>query len=252
MIRALIVDDEYLARERVAKLLESHEEINVIGQAKNGSQAVELIEMKVPDLVFLDVQMPDFDGFEVIKKINPKTTPYIVFATAYDMYAIEAFNIHALDYLLKPIDGDRFNESIQKVLKHFEIQKNSAFNQRLMKMIRDFERPSEDYLSKIVIADRGWEHEVELDEVFYIQANGNYVNFHTSSKTHLYRSTMNTLSDQLNPEDFLRIHRSIIVNRRYIKMCTYLSNNEYQFIMKDGEELTSGRSYKQAILQYLG
>lgn len=252
MIRALIVDDEYLARERVAKLLESHEEINVIGQAKNGSQAVELIEMKEPDLVFLDVQMPDFDGFEVIKKINPKTTPYIVFATAYDMYAIEAFNIHALDYLLKPIDEDRFNESIQKVLKHFEIQKNSAFNQRLMQMIRDFERPSEDYLSKIVIADRGWEHEVELDEVFYIQANGNYVNFHTSSKTHLYRSTMNTLSDQLNPEDFLRIHRSIIVNRRYIKKCTYLSNNEYQFIMKDGEELTSGRSYKQAILQYLG
>ncbi|WP_420577577.1 LytR/AlgR family response regulator transcription factor [Ekhidna sp.] len=251
MIRAIIVDDEYLARERIHKLLKTFEEINVIGEAKNGSQAVKLIELEEPDLVFLDIQMPDFDGFEVVKKISPKNQPYIVFATAYDKYAIEAFNIHALDYLLKPIDEDRFKESVQKVLKHFEVQKNAAFNEKLMKMIRDFERPSEDYISKIVIADRGWEHEVELDGVLYIEANGNYVNLKTSDKTHLYRSTMNALSDQLNPKDFLRIHRSIIVNKRYVRKAIYLNNNEYQLTMKDGGELISGRSYKKVIQQYL-
>lgn len=251
MIRAILVDDEYLARQRVLKLLEAHDEIRVIAEAKNGTQAVEMIDLKEPDLVFLDVQMPDFDGFEVVKKINPKLLPYIVFTTAYDSYAIQAFDIHALDYLLKPIDEDRFNESIKKLLRHFEIQKTSVFNKKLMKMVKDFERPKDGSITTITIADRGWEHEVELDEVLYIEANGNYVNLLTSDKTHLHRSTMNTISAQLNPEDFLRIHRSIIVNRRYIKKCTYASNNEYEFIMKNGKTLLSGRSYKQEIMAYL-
>lgn len=251
MIRAVIVDDEFLARERIAKLLQNHEEISIIGEAKNGAHAVDIINLNEPDLIFLDVQMPDFNGFEVVKKISPRDIPYIVFATAYDKYAIEAFNIHAMDYLLKPIDEDRFNESIKKVLEHFEIRKNHDFNQKLMKMVRDFERSPEDYITKIVIADRGWEQEVELGAVFYIEANGNYVNLKTLDKTHLYRITMNALSDQLDPEDFLRIHRSIIVNRRFIKKCQYLSNSEYQFAMKDGTVLISGRSYKKAIMQYL-
>lgn len=252
MIRAIIVDDEYLARQRVIKLLESHAEIKVIAEAKNGKLAVDAINLKEPDLVFLDVQMPDFDGFEVVKRMKPKRPPYIVFTTAYDSYAIKAFDIHALDYLLKPIDEDRFNDSIQKLLNHFEVQKTSTFNKKLIKMVKAFERPQDHYLSHITIADRGWEHEVELEEVFYIEANGNYVNLQTSDKTHLYRITMNTLSDQLDPEVFLRIHRSIIVNRRYIKKCAYISNNEYEFTMKDMKALQSGRSYKKEIMQYLG
>lgn len=251
MIRAVIVDDEYLARQRVAKLLEIHTEINVVAEAKNGEQAVEIINLREPDLVFLDVQMPDFDGFEVVKRIDQKRLPYIIFTTAYDSYAIRAFDIHALDYLLKPIDSDRFNESIQKLLQHFEVQKTSAFNKKLMKMVRDFERPTDEYLKRITIADRGWEHDLELDDVLYIEANGNYVNLKTLSKTHLYRSTMSTLSDQLDSADFLRIHRSTIVNRRYIQKCTYVSNNEYEFVMKDGKKLHSGRSYRQEIMQYL-
>ncbi|MEP5106449.1 MAG: LytTR family DNA-binding domain-containing protein [Ekhidna sp.] len=252
MIRAIIVDDEYLARQRVIKLLDTHPEIKVIAEAKNGELAVEVIDLKEPDLVFLDVQMPDFDGFEVLKRMKPKQLPYIVFTTSYDSYAIQAFDIHALDYLLKPIDEDRFNASVQKLLKHFEVQKTSEFNQKLMKMVKDFERPQDDFLNQITIADRGWELQVELDEVLYIEANGNYVNLQTPDKTHLYRSTMNTISDLLDPEDFLRIHRSIIVNRRYIKKCSYISNNEYEFTMKNGKVLQSGRSYRQEIMQYLG
>jgi two-component system, LytTR family, response regulator len=251
MIRAILVDDEYLARQRVLKLLETHDEIKVIGEAKNGHEAVELIDLKEPDLVFLDVQMPDFDGFEVVRKINPKIQPYIVFTTAYDSYAIQAFNVHALDYLLKPIDEDRFNESMRKVMKHFEIQKASSFNKELMKMVKAFERPNDACLTKIVISDRGWEQEIDLDEVMYIEANGNYVNLRTSDMTHLYRHTMNAMAILLNPENFLRIHRSSIVNRRYIRKCTYLSNNEYQFAMKDGKVLLSGRSYRETIIEYM-
>lgn len=252
MIQALIVDDEYLARQRVAKLLETHSEIKIIDEAKNGALAVEKINLKEPDLIFLDVQMPDFDGFEVIRRINPKHTPYIVFTTAYDSYAIQAFDVHALDYLLKPIDEDRFNESIQKILRHFEVQKNSAFNKKLMRLVKEFDRPNTRFIDNITLTNRGWEHDIELNEVLYIEANGNYVNLHTTSKTHLFRSTMNTLSNQLNPEDFLRIHRSIIVNRRFIKKCNYLNNNEYEFTMKNGKTLLSGRSYRQEIMQYLG
>lgn len=251
MIRAIIVDDEFLARQRVMKLLESHDDIKVVAEAKNGKLAVDAIDMKEPDLVFLDVQMPDFDGFEVIKRMKPKNQPYIVFTTAYDSYAIQAFDIHALDYLLKPIDEDRFNESIKKILGHFQARKSSSFNKKLVKMLKDFEQPQGKFINQISISDRGWEHEIDLDDVLYIEANGNYVNLQTPDKTHLYRTTMNAFSAELNPEDFLRIHRSIIVNRRYIKKCTYLSNNEYEFTMKDGKALQSGRSYRQEIMQYL-
>ena len=130
MIRVIVVDDEYLARQRVMKLLEQHEEIKIIGEAKHGKQAVEVINLKEPDLVFLDVQMPDFDGFEVVKKMSPKKAPYIVFTTAYDSYAIQAFDVHALDYLLKPIDEDRFNDSMEKVVEHFKARKISTFNNK--------------------------------------------------------------------------------------------------------------------------
>lgn len=251
MIRAVIVDDEYLARQRVLKLLEPYDEIKVIGEAKNGSLAVEMIELHEPDLVFLDVQMPDFDGFEVVKKINSKKAPYIVFTTAYDSYAIQAFNVHALDYLLKPIDEDRFKESIGKVIKHFEVQKTSNFNKKLMKMVKSFEEPSSDFTTSITIADRGMEHQIDLDDVLYMEANGNYIGLVTKTKIHLYRSTMNAFAVQLNPEEFIRIHRSTIVNKRFIKSCSYQNNNEYQFKMKDGKSLLSGRSYKQEIMEYL-
>lgn len=251
MIRAIIVDDEYLARQRIIKLLKTHPEIKVVAEAKNGELAVESINMKEPDLVFLDVQMPDFNGFEVVKKIKPKKTPYIIFTTAYDSYAIQAFNIHALDYLLKPIDEDRFNESMETLLKHFEVIKASIFNKKLMKMVRSFEHPQDDYIHQIMITDRGWEHEIDLDNVIYIEANGNYVNLKTSEKIYLYRATMSTLSEQLNPTEFIRIHRSTIVNRRFIKKCTYISNNEYEFFMKDGKILQSGRSYRKEIMNYL-
>lgn len=249
-IRAVIIDDEFLARQRVIKLLASHDQIKVLGEAKNGKEAVDLILLKQPDLLFLDVQMPDFDGFEVVNRIQKKQAPYIIFTTAFDQYAIKAFDVHALDYLLKPIDEDRFNEAIQKAEAHFQTQRTNNFNKELLRMIQTFQR-SEQFLSHVHISDRGREFEVDLDEVLYFEANGNYVNLNTSTKTHLYRITTNALAEQVNTEDFIRIHRSLILNKRYIEKCNYTSNNEYLFTMKNGQQLQSGRSYKEDIVLYL-
>ena len=250
MIKAVIVDDEFLARQRVLKLLEEYDQIKVIGEAKNGTQAVEIIDLKVPDLVFLDVQMPDFDGFEVITKL--KHRPYIVFTTAYDQYAIQAFNIHALDYLLKPIDAERFEDSIKKVEAYFKIKRSSEFSDQLMKMVKDFQRPSSQFLTLIKITDRGREHDVDLDDVLYIEATGNYVTLHQQEGQHLYRTPLSNIETQLNPKDFLRIHRSIIINKNYVRKCVYTNNNEYEFVMKNDKILFSGRSYKDEIVAYLG
>ncbi len=249
-IRALVIDDEYLARQRVIKLLATQDQVKVLGEAKNGKEAVDLIRLKQPDLLFLDVQMPDFDGFEVVNRIQGDQMPYIIFTTAYDQYAIKAFDIHALDYLLKPIDEDRFKSAIQKAAIHFQSQRTSDFNKELLKMIRTFHR-SDQFLDHLIIADRGREFEIDLDEVLYFEANGNYVNLYTLSKMHLYRITMNSLAEQVNPADFIRIHRSLILNKRYIEKCVYLSNNEYRFTMKNGKELQSGRSFKEDVMDYL-
>jgi len=250
MIRAVVIDDEYLARQRILKLLEPYEQIKVIGEAKSGSMAVEVIDLYEPELIFLDVQMPDFDGFEVVKRIRSKSS-YIVFTTAYDSYAIQAFDVHALDYLLKPIDEDRFVESMEKVITQFEARKTSAFSDKLVRMIKAFEEPTQPYASIINIQERGMEHQNDRDEVLYREAKGNYIGVVTKTKAHLYRSTMNARAVQLNPDDYIRIHRSSIVNKRFIKSCSYQNNNEYLFKMKDGKSMLSGRSYKQAIMEYL-
>jgi len=249
MIRALVIDDEYLARQRVLKLLEEHDGIKVLDEAKNGEEAVRKIEEQLPDLIFLDVQMPDFNGFEVIKKINHD--PYVVFITAYDAYAIKAFDIHALDYLLKPIDAERFDESIKKVEQYFDVKKSSDFRNQLMKLVQNFQQPDDSFVNQVHITDRGREYNVSLDKVYHIEANGNYLNLHEKDKSHLYRSTLNAFNDKLNPVDFMRIHRSIIVNKRYVEKCTYSNNNEYRFILKNGKIIYSGRSYRGIIQEYL-
>lgn len=249
MIRTIVIDDEYLARQRVLKLLEKHDGIHVLDEAKNGSEAVQKIEEHLPDLVFLDVQMPDFHGFDVIKKIKHK--PYVVFTTAYDAYAIKAFDIHALDYLLKPIDEERFDASIKKIEKYFEVKKSSDFGNQLMMLVQDFQQPDDAFTHLVNITDRGREYQVSLEKVYFIEANGNYVNLHEKDLSHLYRSTMSAFAETLNPVDFMRIHRSIIVNKRYVEKCSYVNNNEYRFTMKNGKILYSGRSFKGIVQEYL-
>ncbi|MEO1050405.1 MAG: LytTR family DNA-binding domain-containing protein [Bacteroidota bacterium] len=251
IIKAVVVDDEILARKRIMTLLENHDDVKVIGQCRNGTEAVETIRQKEPDLVFLDIQMPDIDGFEVISKLKMSSLPHFIFATAFDHFALKAFEVHALDYLLKPFDGERFEEALQLAKEQIQLRQESVFNQKLVQMIKSHQRNDDSYLSSFVIKDRGREFDIECEDIFYLEANGNYVVLRTDKVKHLYRSTMNTLEEQLNPEDFIRVHRSFILNKRYIKGCRYMNNNEYKFSIKNGANVLSGRAYKEAIIEYL-
>lgn len=251
MIKAVIVDDEFLARQRVLKLLEDYEEIKCIGEAKNGLLGLQLIKEVEPDLVFLDVQMPDIDGFELLSRLKLKTKPYIVFTTAFDSYAIKAFNVHALDYLLKPFDEERFSESMNKVIEYFKIKKSSDFGDKLMGLIKDFDRQATDYITKFEIKEKGYEITIDIDDIVYIEANGNYLNLNTKDKVYLYRETMSTINAYLDPNYFLRVHRSFILKKSSISKCVYLNNNEYEFLLKNGNKVRSGRSYKENVIAYL-
>ena len=245
------MDDEHIARSRIRKLVESDPDIDLIGECGNGTEAVSLIKDKRPDLVFLDIQMPDLDGFGVIDKLDPHNAPFIIFATAYHEYALKAFDVHAIDYLLKPFDDERFSESLIKAKEQLQMKTTSQLTEKLMKAVREIQHEHSSYARHIIIRDRGREFEMDLDDVIYAEAEGNYVNFMLRDRHYLYRITMNALVSDLDPTKFLRIHRSFIVNRDKVASVKYNGNNEFLFRMENGKEITSGRSYKESIGSFL-
>ena len=250
-IKAVIVDDEFLARQRILKLLEDDNEVEIIAECKNGEEAVETINSKEPDLVFLDIQMPDLDGFAVLSQLHTKNNPHIIFATAFDQYAVDAFKVHAVDYLLKPFDEDRFNESLVQAKEHLKLKEQSKFNEKLLGLMREFQQTDDEFLTTFEIKDRGRMLHVPSVDIHYLEANGNYITLHTADGNWLYRATMNAVESELNPKEFLRIHRSLILNKRYIRKYQYISNNEYKFQLKDRTSLISSRSYKEKIAHYI-
>ena len=252
MIRAVIIDDEYLARKRVESLLESVPFVKLIGEAKNGTEAVNIIHLKNPDLIFLDVEMPDFGGFEVLSKLPPDhPMPYVIFTTAYDQYAIRAFDVHALDYLLKPLDHDRFQEALIRTREQIALKQSSLTNAKISRLLLELNQVEHGYRSSFEIKEKGRDIAIFTDNIYVICANGNYLELQTDQKKYLYRSTMHALEEELNPKEFLRVHRSFFINISYIKSCRYLNNNEYKFLLKNGKEIISGRAYKQNIVDYL-
>jgi len=248
-LRCLIIDDEYLARQRLLKLLEPFDDIVIVGECKNGKEALELIPLKEPDLIFLDIQMPDMNGFTVVSKLTIK--PHIIFTTAYDSYALKAFEINAVDYLLKPFDEDRLSIAIERIKALKKKKQASHLEDKIKKLLRSYENEAMGYLNEIVILINGRDVTVYTEDIIYFKSDGNYVHIITETKSYLYRSTLNSLSDSLDPNQFLRIHRSIILNKYYIKKCVYNSNNEYRFHLKNEEQLVSSRSYKSLISDYL-
>lgn len=251
MIRALIVDDEVLARQRILHLLQPYDTIQVIGQCRNGNEAIKWINLKEPDLVFLDIQMPDKTGFQVLEEINLRRLPYIIFTTAYDEYAIKAFEINALDYLLKPFDDSRFSEALDRAFQQKEWDKTAALQEKMLMLIKEYQQEKGPYWQFVKWKEKGKIQKVLTDDILYAQSEGNYVLLQTLQNRYLYRSTMNALSEHLDPSHFLRIHRSIIINFLYVKKYKYLHNNEFLFVMKNEEELKSSKSYKDVIVRFL-
>jgi two-component system LytT family response regulator len=249
-IRTLVVDDEELARERLRTLLEEEPEIDLIGECSNGREAVETIRRESPDLVLLDIQMPELDGFGVLAALEESELPLVVFVTAHDKFALKAFEVHAVDYLLKPFDRARFQQALQRALDRLRRHETELLNERLMALLADV-RPPPKYADRLAIKAEGRVSFLKTDDIDWIEAADNYVNIHAGNESYLLRETMTSLEDKLSPQKFLRISRSAIVQVDRIKELQPLFHGEYAVILRNGTRLTLSRSYREK-LQQLG
>jgi two-component system LytT family response regulator len=248
-IKALIVDDEPLARDRIRELLKDHAEVEIIDEARNGQEAIASVTNHNPDLVFLDVQMPDLDGFDVLQNLNPEQLPLIIFVTAYDEHALRAFDVHAVDYLTKPFDRKRFAEAIDqaKVVMKGAKEPDTA---RILSMLQEL-RAGSRYLERFAIKNGETVFFVRAGDVDAFEAQGNYVRLSLANSSHLIRDTLNNIESQINPRMFVRIHRRTIVNIDRIKEVQTWARGEYRVVLLTGAHYTLSRSYRQHFEKFI-
>jgi two-component system, LytTR family, response regulator len=241
--KVLIVEDERLAAEAVSKLLERVPEVEVAGIARDGATAVSMIRRLKPDIVFLDVQIPEIDGFGVIKEIGVENMPVVVFVTAYDRYTLQAFEVHAVDYILKPFDPERFFAALRWAMREMRLNDRPQ-SRRLTRLVDAVASPAK---RRLPIKSGGRVIFVDVDEIDYLEAAGNYVVLHAGGQEYRTRETMNVFEEKLSKAEFVRIHRSAIVNRKRIKELRPWFTGEYVVVMKSGKELTLTRSYRDRL-----
>jgi two-component system LytT family response regulator len=254
MIRALIVDDEPLAREGVRLFLAAHPDVKVVGEAASGSAAVALIHAEAPDLVFLDVRMAGMDGFEVVEAVGAARMPSVVFVTAYDAFALRAFDAHAVDYLLKPMDPERFARALERVRTRMAAARPDTPDPRieaLLAEVRAIAAPRR-YLTRFAVRSRIKTVFVRACEVEWIEAEGNYARLHVGKASHLVRETMAKLEERLDPAEFVRIHRSTIVRVDQIREMAMLFRGEYQVTLRDGTRLVANSAAREKLRELLG
>ena len=246
-IRALIIDDEPVARAYLRDLISESEEILVVGEAASGQEAVEAIQMERPGLIFLDIQMPEMDGFEVLTHLDPASLPLIIFVTAYDSHALKAFEANALDYLLKPFGRPRFRKALDKAVERIRSRNLESFEERLKALVNHLksDRPP---LTRLMVRSRGRVFFLRTDEIRFIEAAGNYAALHVGEDEHLIRETLSSLESRLDPNTFLRVHRSTIVNLDFISEIISLERGEYRIVMSGSIPLKLGRSYRDNLL----
>ena len=248
-IRALIVDDEPLARTGVQQLVEPLDDVTVVGEAADGPEAVRQIDEQAPDLVFLDVQMPEMTGLEVVREVGVDNMPLTIFVTAYDQYALDAFEAHALDYLLKPIEEERFAEAIERARQQLQRADAEALRDQLRGVLREYaEEDEEDAgIERFTIRSRNRIYFVDTEDVQWIESEGDYVALHDGEEAHLVRKTMKQLEQELDPDRFLRVHRSYIVNADYIEELRPLDHGTYQLRMASVTPLKTSRGYSDNV-----
>lgn len=265
-IRALIVDDESLAREALLVMLGGDPEIEVIAECRNGKEAVAAIREQSPDVVFLDIQMPEMDGFQVVEEIGVERMPVTLFVTAYDKHALRAFEAHALDYLLKPFDYDRFETALQRAKTFVRQQRLGEISESLLAVLQDVKlKPGEseagnrkpdkntqkEPIDRVVIRASGRIYFLKTEEIDWIEAAGDYLSLHSGSRSHLIRETMSNFHAKLDSRKFLRIHRSTIVNVERIKDIQPLFKGEYVITLTGGKRLKSSRGYRHQLQSLL-
>jgi two-component system, LytTR family, response regulator len=244
IVRVLIVDDERLARRGVALRLRRYPDMEIVGECADGLSAVEAISELAPDLVFLDIQMPGMDGFEVLRVLPRASVPNVIFLTAYEQHALRAFEVHALDYLLKPVDDERFAAAVDRARRLGE----SASRVRILQMLA---RDPEKYVSRFVVRTGARIQIVPTEDTDWIAAAGDYSELHVRGRSHLLRETMQSLEQKLDPERFLRVHRSRIVRAACIVELTAIDNREYLIRLTDGSQHRSSRTYADKLQRWL-
>jgi two-component system LytT family response regulator len=259
-IRTLIVDDEPLARERLHELLDDRSDATIVGEAEDGLDAAHAIRNKDPDLVFLDVQMPGLSGIDMIEEVGRERMPVTVFVTAYDQYAIKAFDLAAVDYLLKPFDDDRFEEAFERARERIVDQDAEAISRRLLRMLQEKdpslleeeEASDESYLERIAVQGRGKARIVSVDDITHITADGSYAELHTPDGTHVIRERMKALASRLDPKEFVRVHRSAIVRLDEVEMILRSGGGNYAVRLEDGTTVSVSRGRIEEVQDRLG
>ena len=250
-IRAVIVDDELPARNRLRELLKSDPAVEVIDECANGREAVKSIASKALDLVFLDIHMPEIDGFGVIKALAPNRLPAIIFVTADDQCAVQAFEVNAIDYLLKPFDRRRFEMALDRAKEHLLVNDHDGLDQQLNSLLHQLKDPHKQH-RRFVVKSGGRVFFLKNEEIDWIEAAGNYVRLHVGTDIHLLRETMSAIQMKLDPSLFIRIHRSTFVNIEKIKELQPWFHGEYVVILRDGTQLTMSRSHRNNLPELLG
>jgi two-component system LytT family response regulator len=256
-LRVIVVDDEPLAREHIIDRLSHEDDVEVVGTAGNGEDAVAAIARFEPDLVFLDIQMPGLTGIEVVERLLPDGMPPTIFTTAFDRYALKAFDLAAVDYLLKPFDDERFSEAFRRARKAIELEDVARMTQRMLALIETSQRETSapkksPWLQRIPVEMRGQMRVVPVERIDYITASGPYAELHVGERTFAVRERMQELEERLDPEVFMRVHRSVIVRLDRIDVMLRGSGGDYAVRLKDGTELSVSRARRDALEQRLG
>lgn len=247
-LTTLIVDDEELARRGLKTRLQRIPRVEVAGMCSSGQEAVDAIQNLAPDLVLLDIQMPGLDGFDVIDTIGAEQMPPVIFVTAYDEHALRAFEVHAMDYLLKPIDGERLTEAVERCRAQMA-QPRDGLSEKLAALLDDLDAPGPTAPERFVIKTGGRIRFVDADDIRWVESAGDYVRLHTGDNVHLLRETMSAMTDRL-PDTFLRIHRSTIINTEHIAELRPYGNSEFIVVLDDGTERKLSRSYRDDLTNF--
>ncbi len=250
-IRAIIVDDEPLARKGIRSFLKPEPDVEIVGEAADGVEAVKYIQSLSPNVVFLDVQMPGLDGFGVIEKIGVDKMPIVIFVTAYDLHALKAFQVHAIDYLLKPINPESFHHALQRTRILLKSDRSVEINKKLLSLLQSINVHRE-YQQRFIIKSTGRITVLSVNDLDWIQADGDYVRLYAKGKYHLMRERISNLEQQLDPSHFIRIHRSIIARIDRVKELKPLINGDHLVILMDGTQLSMSRTYRDKVLASLG
>jgi two-component system LytT family response regulator len=257
-LRVLIADDELLGRERIAALLAEHADVDVVAMVDDGAKAVDAIRTLHPDVVFLDFQMPGRTGFDVVREIGTDAMPATIFVTAYDEHALGAFDLHALDYLVKPFDDERFEEALRRARRAVELEQVDKLRGQLLAALQGSgastapaaEQPQ--YLERVAVESKGKVRVVPVAQIDYILAAGVYAELHVGDRRYIVRESLQTLEERLDPRVFMRIHRSAIVRIELVEMFLRAEGGDYEVQLKNGVRLRVSRSRREALEARLG